>query len=176
QLIFYPINSRFKNRRNNYFFTVTTFPHNVLFRGHSLNSWLNKYWILRKLDRQSMITNFFKNFFLYLKYIYLVIKKVFLTLRHVKSFIFIYYMEKYYNKPLNIGIVGTGGIARGLAKLITNRRDMKVSGILTRRTGTIADLGVSQDLLTLVPERLMEVSDVIVVSTGDPLYSTEIID
>src|SRR5690606_4099180 len=123
-----------------------------------------------------MITNFFRNFFLYLKYIYLVIKKVFLTLRHVKSFIFIYYMEKYYNKPLNIGIVGTGGIARGLAKLITTRRDMKVSGILTRRSGTIADLGVSQDLLTLVPERLMEVSDVIVVSTGDPLYSTEIID
>jgi predicted homoserine dehydrogenase-like protein len=85
-------------------------------------------------------------------------------------------MEKHYNVPLNIGIVGTGGIARGLAKLITTRRDMKVSGILTRRSGTISDLGVSQDLLTLVPERLMESSDVIVVSTGDPLYSTEIID
>ena len=85
-------------------------------------------------------------------------------------------MKKFFDKPLNIGIVGTGGIARGLAKLIAGRRDMKVAGILTRRKGKIEDLGVSQDLLTLVPEKLMEKSDVIVVSTGNPLYSTEIID
>src|SRR5690554_2539135 len=85
-------------------------------------------------------------------------------------------MEKIYEKPLKIGIVGTGGIARGLAKLISRRNDMNVSGILTRRTGIIDDLGVSQDLLTLFPEKLMNSSDVIVVSTGDPLYSTQIID
>src|SRR5690554_1669029 len=85
-------------------------------------------------------------------------------------------MEKIYERPLKIGIVGTGGIARGLAKLVSRRNDMMVSGILTRRTGIIDDLGVSQDLLTLFPEKLMESSDVIVVSTGDPIYSTEIID
>lgn len=85
-------------------------------------------------------------------------------------------MEKLYQKPLNIGIVGTGGIARGLAKLIASRKDMNVTGILTRRKGRIEDLGVSQDLLTLFPEKLMEISDVIVVSTGNPIYSTEIID
>src|SRR5690554_4612071 len=85
-------------------------------------------------------------------------------------------MEKIYEQPLKIGIVGTGGIARGLAKLITRRNDMIMSGILTRRTGIIDDLGVSQDLLTHFPEKLMDSSDVIVVSTGDPLYSTQIID
>src|SRR5665811_229265 len=85
-------------------------------------------------------------------------------------------MGNFYDKPLRIGIVGTGGIARGLAKLINNRRDMNVSRILTRRTGPIDDLGVSQNLLTLVPEKMMESSDVIVVGTGDPIYSTGIID
>src|SRR5690606_28018965 len=69
-----------------------------------------------------------------------------------------------------------GGSARGLAKLISRRNDMVVSGILTRRKGLIDDLGVSQDLLTLFPEKLMDASDVIVVSTGDPIYSTKIID
>src|SRR5690606_29112419 len=88
----------------------------------------------------------------------------------------IFCMENKDEKVLNIGIVGTGGIARGLAKLIANRRDMKVSGILTRRVGKIENLGTDQELLTRVPEKLMESSDLIVVSTGDPLYSTEIID
>src|SRR5690606_11051561 len=86
------------------------------------------------------------------------------------------HMEYNYKAPLKVGIVGTGGIARGLAKLIARRTDMKISGILTRRQGIIEDLGVSQDLVTLVPEKLMEISDVIAVSTGDPLYSTQIID
>lgn len=85
-------------------------------------------------------------------------------------------MEYSYSSPIKVGIVGTGGIARGLAKLVARRTDMKISGILTRRTGIIEDLGVSQGLVTLIPEKLMESSDVIVVSTGDPLYSTRIID
>ena len=85
-------------------------------------------------------------------------------------------MEKLYEYPLKIGIVGTGGIARGLAKLIAMRKDMEIAGILTRRTGLIPDLGVSQKLLTLVPEKLMESADVIVVSTGDPVYSTYVIN
>lgn len=85
-------------------------------------------------------------------------------------------MEYNYASPIKVGIVGTGGIARGLAKLIARRTDMQISGILTRRKGLIEDLGVSQDLVTLSPEKLMESSQVIVVSTGDPIYSTQIID
>src|SRR5690606_30704107 len=84
-------------------------------------------------------------------------------------------MEKIYERPLKIGIVGTGGIARELAKLVSRRNDMMVAGILTRRTGTIDDLGVSQDWLTLFPEKPIDAWDLIVVSTVHPLYSTQII-
>ena len=81
-----------------------------------------------------------------------------------------------YNEPIKIGIVGTGGIGRGLAKLVARRSDFEISGILTRRTDYIENLGVSQRLITMHPEKLMESSDVIVVSTGDVMYSTFIID
>jgi predicted homoserine dehydrogenase-like protein len=81
-----------------------------------------------------------------------------------------------YREPVRVGIVGTGGIGRGLAKLLARRKDFIISGILTRRTGIIDNLGVSQELITLHPEKLMEASDVIVVSTGDVIYSTFIID
>lgn len=79
-------------------------------------------------------------------------------------------------QPIRVGIVGTGGIGRGLAKLLSRRKDMVISGILTRRSGVVHDLGVSQDLIMRHPEGLMERSDVIVVSTGDVVYSTAIID
>src|SRR5690606_18526748 len=85
-------------------------------------------------------------------------------------------MAKMYNEPIKIGIVGTGGIGRGLAKLVARRSDFEISGILTRRTEFIDNLGVSQRLITLHPEKLMESSDVVVVSTGDVVYSTYIID
>src|SRR5690554_159625 len=85
-------------------------------------------------------------------------------------------MAKAYRDPIRIGIVGTGGIGRGLAKLLARRNDFSISGILTRRTDVIENLGVDQDLLSRDPEKLMESSDVIVVSTGDVVYSTFIID
>jgi predicted homoserine dehydrogenase-like protein len=81
-----------------------------------------------------------------------------------------------YDSPINVGIVGTGGIGRGLAKLLARRTDFKISGILTRRLGLIENLGVSQDLVTVDAEKLMESSDVIVVSTGDVIYTTYIVD
>src|SRR5690606_10695742 len=46
----------------------------------------------------------------------------------------------------------------------------------TRRLGLIENLGVSQDLVTVDAEKLMESSDVIVVSTGDVIYTTYIVD
>lgn len=85
-------------------------------------------------------------------------------------------MKSQNGKKLRIGIAGTGGIGRGLAKLIARRQDMVISKILTRRKGKIDDLGVSQDYLTTEQERLFESSDVIVVSTGDAIYSTGVIN
>ncbi|WP_439481437.1 NAD(P)-dependent oxidoreductase [Cyclobacterium plantarum] len=85
-------------------------------------------------------------------------------------------MKSQNGKKLRIGIAGTGGIGRGLAKLIARRQDMVISKILTRRKGKIDDLGVSQDYLTTEQERLFESSDLIVVSTGDAIYSTKVIN
>ncbi len=79
------------------------------------------------------------------------------------------------DRPIRIGLVGTGMIARGLTKLIPKRNDMMISKILTRRSGFVEGLGVDQVFLTLNPEELFENSDLIIVSTGDPIYSTEVI-
>lgn len=84
-------------------------------------------------------------------------------------------MTQFNNKPIRVGIVGTGMVARGLALLISYRKDMVVSGILTRRKGIIADLKVSQELVIMDADLLFEKSDLIFVSTGDPIYSTDII-
>lgn len=77
---------------------------------------------------------------------------------------------------IQVGIIGTGYIARGLAKLLNNRADMEISYILSRRKGNIIDLGVSQNLVTNSIKKLLDNSDIVVVSTGDPIYSTEVID
>nr|MBI1230652.1 NAD(P)-dependent oxidoreductase [Cytophagales bacterium] len=85
-------------------------------------------------------------------------------------------MKNNFGKLIRVGIVGTGGISRGLAKLIARRKDMVISKILTRRKGIIEDLGVNQEYVTNDPQRVLELSDVLVVSTGDPIYSTQIIE
>lgn len=85
-------------------------------------------------------------------------------------------MKNNFGKLIRVGIVGTGGISRGLAKLIARRKDMVISKILTRRKGVIEDLGVSQEYLTNDMDRVLELSDVLVVSTGDAIYSTKVIE
>lgn len=77
---------------------------------------------------------------------------------------------------IKVGIVGTGAIGRGLALLLTKLPGFEVTGILTRRKGFIDDLKVDQQLVTTEPGRIMEQSDLIVVSTGDVLYSTDMIN
>ena len=49
---------------------------------------------------------------------------------------------------------------------------MKVSGVVTRRKETITDLCICPEQIINEPERVFEKSDIIVVSTGDPVYST----
>lgn len=85
-------------------------------------------------------------------------------------------MKQNNNKTIKVGIVGTGNIGRGLALLLTKLQGFEVTGILTRRKGVIDDLKVDQQLVTTDAAKIMEQSDLIVVSTGDVLYSTDMIN
>jgi predicted homoserine dehydrogenase-like protein len=77
---------------------------------------------------------------------------------------------------IRVGLVGTGAIAKGLMKLLHKNSEMSISGVLTRRTGRIEGLEVPNEFVYQIPEILFLKSDVIVVSTGDPIYNTEIIN
>lgn len=76
---------------------------------------------------------------------------------------------------IKVGLVGTGWIIRGLVKLLHNNEEMIVSGILTRREGIIEGLEIPKNFVHHTSEKLFLHSDVIVVSTGDPIYNTAII-
>ncbi len=85
-------------------------------------------------------------------------------------------MKERTTKTIKVGIIGTGAIGRGLALLLTKLPGFEVTGILTRRKGFIDDLKVDQQLVTTESAKIMERSDLIVVSTGDVLYSTDMIN
>jgi predicted dinucleotide-utilizing enzyme len=53
---------------------------------------------------------------------------------------------------IRVGIVGTGGIAKGLVKLLNRSSDMTVSDVLTRRLGKIEGLELSTNKVHLIPE------------------------
>ena len=74
-----------------------------------------------------------------------------------------------------IGIVGTGFIARGLSYLIYNSNKFHLAGMLTRRVDFINDLPIPDEKICRDFNRLFEKSDLLVVTTGDPIYSTEMI-
>lgn len=75
-----------------------------------------------------------------------------------------------------IGVVGTGLIAKGLTYELENQPDLTLTGILTRR-----DIGAMTDhpcyeLLTNSVEELIEKADLIVITTGDVIYGTDVVD
>jgi len=85
-------------------------------------------------------------------------------------------LTKEYTKTYDIGIIGSGFIASGLSKLLTEHKDYSVSGILTR-----TDIGQRKEftqnsLLTNSLNDLIEKSDLIVECSGDAIYATETID
>ncbi|MCH7402638.1 SAF domain-containing protein [Belliella kenyensis] len=77
---------------------------------------------------------------------------------------------------IKVGIIGSGRIVRGLVKLINASSEMEVTGVLTRRLGPIEGLHVPEEKIYRSPEMLFVTSDVIVVSTGDAIYNTQIIN
>ena len=75
-----------------------------------------------------------------------------------------------------IGIIGSGFIASGLAKLLTQHKDYDISGILTRSDVNKRSDFAQNTLLTNSLDDLIEHSDLIVECSGDAIYATETID
>lgn len=76
----------------------------------------------------------------------------------------------------NIGIVGTGFIAKGLVTALEKRQDLVVSKVLTRTNiGERTDFP-RQDLLTNSIDELIGNCDLIVECSGDVIHATEVID
>jgi len=75
-----------------------------------------------------------------------------------------------------IGIIGSGFIASGLAKLLTQHKDYEISAILTRSDLTQRNDFTQNALLTNDLNDLIENSDLIVECSGDAIYATETID
>jgi predicted homoserine dehydrogenase-like protein len=80
-------------------------------------------------------------------------------------------------KKPRIGLVGTGFIASGFARLVHNHApDLHISAVLTRRPiDQMGDFPLA-DRLTLSRQELIDKSDVIVECSGDVLHATDVID
>ncbi|MDG5977168.1 homoserine dehydrogenase [Hydrogenophaga taeniospiralis CCUG 15921] len=80
-------------------------------------------------------------------------------------------------KKHRIGLVGTGFIASGFARLIHNHApDLSLTSVLTRRPLEQAGSFPFPERLTQSVQQLIDTSDLIVECSGDVLHSTEVID
>ena len=81
------------------------------------------------------------------------------------------------SKKPRIGLVGTGFIASGFARLVHNHApDLRINAVLTRRPiDQMGDFPLA-DRLTLSQQELIDKSDVIVECSGDVLHATDVID
>jgi len=76
----------------------------------------------------------------------------------------------------NIGVIGTGFIARGLVRLLEQHKDYNVSRILTRTDINNRDSFPLHNQLTNNLQDLINSSDLIVECSGDVIYSTDNIE
>jgi predicted homoserine dehydrogenase-like protein len=77
---------------------------------------------------------------------------------------------------LRIGIVGTGYVARGLARHLVRQPDMKLTAVVTRRRIiSITDFPVADVLVDSI-DALIDRSDIVVEASGDPLHATVVVE
>ena len=79
-------------------------------------------------------------------------------------------------KRRRIGVVGSGFIANGLAKMLLRHPELTVSKVLTRSDISRRTDFVDPSLLTHDLTALIQESDLIVECSGDAVYATEVID
>ena len=78
------------------------------------------------------------------------------------------------NRKYRIGLIGTGFIGSGLARLIKSSPDFEVSNILTRRDS--ADInGFNAGVVTDSINQLVDNVDIVFESSGDVVHATEVV-
>ena len=78
------------------------------------------------------------------------------------------------NRKYRIGLIGTGFIGSGLARLIKSSPDFELSNILTRRDS--ADInGFNAGVVTNSINKLVDNADIVFESSGDVVYATEVV-
>ena len=92
----------------------------------------------------------------------------------LKSCLSLLKVEK--SKKAKIGVIGSGFIANGLAKLLERHPDYKLQKVLTRSDISKRDDFIRPDLLTNSLDELIKECDLIVEASGDAIYATESID
>ena len=78
------------------------------------------------------------------------------------------------NRKHRIGLVGTGFIGSGLARLIKSSPDFEISNVLTRRDSANID-GFNADLITNSINQLVDNADIVFESSGDVVHATEVV-
>lgn len=78
-------------------------------------------------------------------------------------------------KQINIGIIGSGFIAKGFHLFCQNQPDLRVSYILTRSNPQERTDFLDQSILTNNIFKLFKTSDIIFECTGDVIYATQCI-
>jgi len=73
----------------------------------------------------------------------------------------------------NIGVIGTGFIARGLVNLISEHKEYNLSAILTRTECSSRSDFPQAELLTNSLDDLIQNSDLIIECSGDAIYATD---
>jgi predicted homoserine dehydrogenase-like protein len=81
------------------------------------------------------------------------------------------------SQPKRIGLVGTGFIASGFARLVHNHApDLTIGSVLTRRPLDQAGDFPLADKLTHSLQQVIDESDVVVECSGDVLHATDVVD
>lgn len=78
-------------------------------------------------------------------------------------------------RPIRIGIVGTGFISRNFAMFVSGRDDCEISRVLTRRPTDSCHDHPNCELVTNALDDLLANAEIVFECSGDPIYATDVI-